>query len=320
MVGTEKTNTEWLMEWMENAPAEHPVRDFFDATDGAARAMVDSFGSIIGDLERVSPKRLDGKRSYFYRLPSDEFNSFRSELVVAAQLARSGAEFEFGELGHPQPDLVMVDKSFGIEIKTRTLDGLDNLCKELTKALSEIEPKVNIKLIFPERLLNIRREDREQIVKETLKLAQSTGKNKFYVLERPWSSSPTLRIEIVVESAPDTISQSQLSIETGALLTPYLKDIEDEIWKVLEDDQKRNQAASMNTILLVDITLTGKPGFRSAHVWSDQLAGTFPEDCPFIGVGIVLQDLVSPRANIAVAFRSDCSDPIRKSIQALCDS
>jgi hypothetical protein len=37
-------------------------------------------------------------------------------------------------------------------------------------------------------------------------------------------------------------------------------------------------------------------------------------------VGVVLQDLVSPKAKIGVAFRSECPTEVRELIQALCDS
>jgi hypothetical protein len=119
---------------------------------------------------------------------------------------------------------------------------------------------------------------------------------------------------------PVNESRSQVSIVTGALLRPHLENIEKEIWKVLSDDQKRNQAASMESILLVDITLTGLSWYRSPETWGDRLSYALPGDCPFIGVGVVLQNLVSPRAKIGVAFRSDCPSWVRETIQALCDS
>ena len=321
MVESENTNLDWLIEWMKGTKDDHPVKPLLAATDGAAREMINSLASIIGDLERVSPNRLDGKRSHFRRLPDDEFMSFRSELVVAAQLARSGAGFEFGKLGQPRPDLVLADGSFGIEVKARALNGLDDLEKELTEALSEIGQEVHVTLSCPERPLTIREEIRNEIVEQALDQVQSGHTGEFiYGLDQPWSSTGYMELKIEVDLAPGKDLQSQVSVVTGALLSPHLEDIENEIWKVLGDDQKRNQAASIATILLVDITLTGFSWFRSPQVWSERLSSTLPVDCPFIGVGVVLQDLVSPRAKIGVTFRSDCPTEVRETIQALCDS
>jgi hypothetical protein len=173
----------------------------------------------------------------------------------------------------------------------------------------------------PERPLTIRKEIREEIVGKTAELVLSAGRGEFrYGLEQPWSSTGYMELKIEVGSLSGKESQSQVSIVTGALLSPHLDDIENEIWKVLGDDQKRNQAASMGTILLVDITLTGFSWFRSPMEWSNRLSYTLPADCPFIGVGVVLQDLVSPKAKIGVAFRSECPTEVRELIQALCDS
>jgi hypothetical protein len=286
MVESEKTNFEWLMEWMNGTNDDHPVRPLLAEPDAAAKEIVNSLGSIIADLERLNPNRLDGKRSHFRRLPDDdELMSFRSELVVAAQLARSGAIFEFGKLDQPQPDLVLLDPPFGIEIKARALNGLGELKKELTKALSVMEPKVRVIITCPERPLTIRKEIREEIVGKTAELVLSAGRGEFrYGLEQPWSSTGYMELKIEVGSLPGKELQSQVSIVTGALLSPHLDDIENEIWKVLGDDQKRNQAASMGTILLVDITLTGFSWFRSPMEWSNRLSYTLPADCPFIGV------------------------------------
>lgn len=318
----EKTDLEWLMEWMNDADENHYLRSLLTEQDEPARAILESMGSIIGDLEKHNPNRLDGKRSVFRRLTNkDELIPFRSELVVAAQFARSGADFEFGKLGQPQPDLVSVHPPFGIEIKARALNGLIDLESEIKSALDQLEQKVFVSIYCPERPLVIRKEIRDEIVEKTLDLVRTIGKGKFpCTLVQPWSSTGDMELTIRVESAPSQDLRNQVSTETGALLSPHLEDIENEIWKVLMDDQKRNQAASMRTILLVDVTATGLSWARSPQTWSDRLSYTLPADCPFIGVGVVLQNLVSPKAKIGVAFHPDCPVDVREAIQALRDS
>ena len=75
-----------------------------------------------------------------------------------------------------------------------------------------------------------------------------------------------------------------------------LDDAEAEVVKVLQDEQKIQQALAVPTILLVDVALTGMSVFRPMNVWAQRLNVLLPTDTPFVGIAVMMPELISPDA------------------------
>ena len=73
--------------------------------------------------------------------------------------------------------------------------------------------------------------------------------------------------------------------------------------KVLQDEQKIQQALTMPTILLVDAALTGMSVFRPMNVWAQRLNVLLPTDTPFVGIAVMIPELISPDAPLALVTR-----------------
>jgi hypothetical protein len=73
------------------------------------------------------------------------------------------------------------------------------------------------------------------------------------------------------------------------------------------DEQKANQAASMPTLLLVDVARTGLSWIRPERVWAQMLAARLPENTPFIGAAVMVPRLDSPTVEIAMAARPNAA-------------
>lgn len=82
-----------------------------------------------------------------------------------------------------------------------------------------------------------------------------------------------------------------------------LDDAEAEVLKVLQDEQKIQQALAMPTILLVDAALTGMSVFRPMNVWAQRLNVLLPKDTPFVGIAVMMPELISPDAPLALVTR-----------------
>lgn len=59
----------------------------------------------------------------------------------------------------------------------------------------------------------------------------------------------------------------------------------------------------MPTILLVDAALTGMSVFRPMNVWAQRLNVLLPTDTPFVGIAVMMPELISPDAPLALVTR-----------------
>lgn len=59
----------------------------------------------------------------------------------------------------------------------------------------------------------------------------------------------------------------------------------------------------MPTVLLVDAGLTGMSALRPLQVWAQRLDLLLPDDTPFVGIAVMMPELTSPDAALAVVTR-----------------
>ena len=97
---------------------------------------------------------------------------------------------------------------------------------------------------------------------------------------------------------------SRVIFEEGFSSLPGpLDDAEAEVVKVVQDEQKIQQALAMPIILLVDAALTGMSVFRPMNVWAQRPNVQLPADSPFVGIAVMMPELISPDAPLALVTR-----------------
>lgn len=139
-IETSVANRATLTLWLEGTREDHPVRR--DLAIGLLDEELDDLDGLLAILEAAGPARLASKRRDFRRLSTGaQWADMRSELLVAAWLARKDVAFEFGEAGRPQPDLVLPDFSFGIEVTRRRRKGVWELQRTISRALYGVQPR-----------------------------------------------------------------------------------------------------------------------------------------------------------------------------------
>jgi hypothetical protein len=122
----------------------------------------------------------------------------------------------------------------------------------------------------------------------------------------PSDSANWLRADLSVRVADKSPVQGSARVifeEGFSSLPGPLADAEAEVLKVLQDDQKIQQALTMPTVLLVDAGLTGMSTFRPLQVWAERLDLLLPDDTPFVGIAVMMPELTSPDAALAVVTR-----------------
>ena len=99
----------------------------------------DSLEIVLNDLERWSPKGLDSRRTTFRTQANNESKllDLRSELVIAASLARNRVTFEFRK---DSPDLLCQTTGgpVGIEVTTRQRHDIRRLHNTLEERLTKV--------------------------------------------------------------------------------------------------------------------------------------------------------------------------------------
>jgi hypothetical protein len=302
-----------LGSWIARTPTTHPLRTLFDPASAAdaptspRRMILAAFDTIIGRLEAAQPLRLGAEVKDFRNARTfDDLRIVRSELVVGGMLAAAGVGFDFGARGGtPQPDLVLRETSLGIEIKNRTLDGLGELERNLDDALASLGAPVTVYLACDERPLVIKTDVRTAIVQQASGMIQVGQRGTFVrQLDQPWAATPQLNLSVRVADRSPVPGSARVIFEEGFSSLPGpLDDAEAEVVKVLQDEQKIQQAFAMPTLLLVDAALTGMSMFRPINVWAQRLNVLLPTDTPFVGIAVMMPELIRPDAPLALVTR-----------------
>lgn len=316
-----------VMSWMKEARASHPLSELIDSvrdggsSPGAATAILAAFEQVIAGLEAVKPERLLTERADFRKARSwDDLLIVRAELVAGHKLAQAGVPFDFGVRGgSPQPDLVLKETELGIEVKARRLDGLRDLHNELEEALENAGAEVVVHIACRERPLYLKEAERRDLVSEVLDRVTSGSYGTISAeLDQPWAATPKLPLALRIFPDDSFFPGQRVFIEGGEALAGHLANIESEVIAVLTaDEQKASQAASMPTLLLVDIARAGVGWIRPERVWAQVLAVRLPETTPFIGAAVMVPRLDSPNVELAVAVRPDAGESQRGALQGL---
>ncbi|MDX2531602.1 hypothetical protein [Streptomyces scabiei] len=324
------TSFPFLLEWMDNAPQDHPLTDLIaEATknspaDSFASAVVMAFENIIETLEKAQPERRAGVRRDFRsaRTFDDDLMIVRAEMVAGAKLARAGIPFDFGRRnGATDPDLVLREMNLGIEVKARRLDGLRDLRDELQAALADIDLTVLVHLLPDSQPLTIKPDKRAEVVAETLQRVRSRDLGtQVTVIDQPWSARTRLLLKIGIYQADHLPNGSLVTVMNGFWGSepgPHLADVEDQVRFVLQDEQKIRQAESMPTILLVDAARTGSAYIRSPKIWARRLEMLLPDTTPFVGAAVMIPTLDDPDVGISLGLRANLSDQDRAAVGEL---
>ncbi|MBO7938135.1 hypothetical protein JTP77_019760 [Streptomyces sp. S9] len=315
-----------LSRWMARAKVNHPLAQMIDADAktgdprGGARAVLTAYDAIIGNLEAARPLRLDSERAEFRRADNDDaLLIVRAELAAGAKLARAGVTFEFGQRGGPpQPDLILPGRDLAIEVKTRRLDGFENLIEELESALTDINAPVIVQVLCDERPLVMKPADRARVVEWTIQRVQRGERGMAEMsVQQPWAARQRLLIgvQIIEPEAPPT--GRRLITHTGGTLSGHFQDLEKAVLEVLNDRQKIRQAEAMPTILIVEASRSGLAWMRPQRTWATRLAEQLPETSPFRGVGVMISSLDSPDVSLSIGVRRDVSPDDAGSINRL---
>lgn len=297
----------------DQGSAGHPLSPVIESvrkrgqSSGEGVAVLAAFEQIIAILEAAKPDRLPTEQADFRKAKTwEDLLITRAELIAGAKLAQAGIPFDFGVRGKsPQPDLLLRSAGLGIEVKARRLDGLRDLHDELEEALENANADVMITIACRERPLYFKPAERSDLIADILKRV-SNGLYETMVIEldQSWAATPKLQIAVQIVPAKPPALGSRVFIEGGEALTGHLTNVESEVITVLTaDEQKANQAASMPTLLLVDVARTGLSWIRPERVWAQMLAARLPESTPFIGAAVMVPRLDRHTVEIAVAAR-----------------
>ncbi|QIB44870.1 hypothetical protein [Streptomyces aureoverticillatus] len=323
---SEQSAYPFLSRWMAGAKANHPLSRMIDAdaktddSQSGSRAALAAYDTIIETLEVASPLRLDGERAEFRRADTDDaLLIVRAELAAGAKLARSGVIFEYGQRGGPpQPDLILSARDLAIEVKTRRLDGFENLNEELESALAEINAPVVVQVLFDERPLILKPADRARVVEWTIERVQRRERGIAEMsVQQPWAARHRLLIavQIIEPEAPPT--GRRLITHTGGTLSGHFQDLETAVLEILNDGQKIRQAEAMPTILMVEASRSGLAWMRPQRTWATRLAEQLPGTTPFRGVGVMISSLDSPDVSLSIGVRRDVSPSDASAIHRL---
>lgn len=267
-------------------------------------ALAEVWDRLLAQLEAADPVGLEQKRRDFRakRYFSEVYSEF-AELTFASWLVEAGVTFKFGEIGGtPQPDFVLAEWDFGVEIGSRSVDGANELLDDVESALHGHAPE-QVEIEFDTRPLAIRERVRQEIVDRVR--ADSAVEHEAVPAH---GGHDPIRVRIHRRPSPGEQTTVRLSV-ASALLAPHLADVEAEIRaKVIKDDRKRAQAESMPTILVVDISRCGIGWVRPPNVWAHQLASMLDDDDPYVAIAVMITDLADTSVRLAWAPRSGADD------------
>jgi hypothetical protein len=261
-----------ITSWLEGATAQHPLLD--------ARVPIGDLGAwdeILVRVERARPLRIAKKREVFQKISSwPACLDLRAELLLASLFAEVGIRYDFAR---DHPDLIFSGNEWGVEVGARATDGPQALQDCIEDRISHLH-RLHILLAFDKRRLRIGAERSQAIANEVERTAQLGG--------------GIIRFDDVGLTATITASSSEdLVVSTTALsseLNDHMAEIEREIDNKIEE--KRRQALSMPTILVLDISRMGGSFFRGPETWASLLMRKLTtERKTYAGLGIMISSI-----------------------------
>jgi hypothetical protein len=286
-----------LAQWLQGARPEHPL--LRDIALGGMDEHLDAVEAMLRQLEKVSPMRLAGKRRDFRRLDaSARWWDLCSELQLAAWLAMRGVPFEFGAPGSPQPDLVLTDLGFGLEVTRRERRARHDLVMTVFRAVLSVraewvnKPRPVIYLTGQPLTIRVRvLQEIHDAVVDSLR----AGEREVMAVVRPSCDGlPAMTARIDLHGGRSVVPHVCYTAEAAALAAP-MADVEDLVVDCLTDRQKDRQAASMPTALVIDVSrLSDIVWLRTPGMWSRRLPQLLTVDHHFVAVGLMLASLGSP--------------------------
>jgi hypothetical protein len=275
-----------LDSWLDGAGAEHPVR--VEMAFGGIDDLLDDLEQLLATLEEAAPSRLQGKRRDFRSLTDRErWFDLRSELLLAWWLSLQGVAYEFGSPGTSQPDFVLPDFGFGIEVTRRARDGSEALRMSLFRRLTGVRPRSRPVVTLSAQPLAIREGVLKQISDEAV-AALTRGDHHLDAVVRPARDGHPATTAAIDLFRGDSEWPRVRYLESAALLAVTMLDVEDLILSCLEDKRKAKQGASMPCLLVIDASrLVDAVWLRPKDTWAKRLAHLLTDEHTFIGVALL---------------------------------
>ena len=237
------TDRSTLDRWLEGTGPEHPIRR--EIRFGGMDDYLDELERLLTTLERAAPTRLGGKRRDFRGLTETErWQDLLSELLVARWSVCQGVGFEFGGLGTAQPDLVLSEYDFGIEVTRRSRNGAVALRRSLYRGLANVTPRPQPVVTLNAQPLAIWEGILAQINDEALATLRSGGRHLQAVVRPARDGHPAATADIDLFAGPSAYPTIRYSSPATTLAVTML-DIEDLVVACLEDSRKTKQGAAM---------------------------------------------------------------------------
>jgi hypothetical protein len=261
---------------------------------------------ILTEVDAARPARIVGKRTEFRAVRSEPaLLDIRSELAMAAMLARSHIPFDFGLPNRPSPDLHLRDRPLAVEVTAKGPEGVLSLYDELDALLGPYG-SVSVHLRFSDFPVRMQSHERQRLIEHIAPLADriaAGGDGGLCEISFSDNANPTNPITVMGEILPVPglgLFGTKITLEsTGADLGPTMAALEDRVLGVLNDAAKRRQAASVSTVLLVDLARLGNAWLRPLDRWVEMLRSRLPADCPFVGLAVTIADIHTVKLPLA---------------------
>lgn len=293
-----------LTQWLEGARPEHPL--LREIALGGLDEHLDALEAMLWQLEEAAPTRLAGKRRDFRRLnAAARWWDLCSELQLAAWLAQREVPFEFGAPGTPQPDLVLPGLGFGLEVTRRERRARRDLVMTVFSAIHSVRAELMIKpkpvIYLTGQPLTVRARVLQDISDSVVEALRNGEREVMAVVRPARDGHPAMTARVDLHGGWSAMPRVCYTAEAAELTVPML-DVEDLVVDCLSGTQKDRQAASMPTILVIDVTrLSDVAWLRTPGRWSRRLPRLLTVDHSFVAVGLMFASLgVPPRMGIGI--------------------
>jgi hypothetical protein len=301
-----------LDRWLEGTGSDHPIRR--EIRLGGMDDYLDELERLLTTLDRAAPTRLAGKRRDFRGLTDRErWRDLLSELLVARWLVRQGVGFDFGGPGTAQPDLVLSEYDFGIEVTRRSRNGAVALRRSLYRGLASVTPRPQPVVTLDAQPLAIWEGILAQINDEALATLRSGGRHLQAVVRPARDGHPAATADIDLFGGPSAYPTIRYSSPATTLAVTML-DIEDLVMACLEDSRKTKQGAAMPCLLVVDgSSLVSAVWLRAKGAWANRLARILRQQHTFVAVALMFASVWEP-PQLALGIGPNADDDVRRAI------
>jgi hypothetical protein len=203
----------------------------------------------------------------------------------------------------------------------KTPEGVLQLYDAIEVAL-EPTPNASVHLVFSRYPVWVNHEHRERIVEQVVAIASQVDRTGtggvFWEDVDDRKNAGPIKIGIQVLPVPRLGQGFKISWETeaGDLSTP-MSAVEHAVFAIGEEPAKRSQAASMPTLLAVDVSRIGAGWIRPPNVWAQMLRAGMPAAFPFAGLAVVTPSLDQEDTEIGLALRETVDEDAVRSIREL---